>query len=78
MFYVVDWLPTIMHLATGGTWSSGYTGIEIDGMDVWNALMTMNADLARTEIVYYVDKLSYVLQHGSYKYFYNQKDQIYD
>ena len=52
--HVTDWLPTIMSIATNGQWSAGYTGNEIDGVNMWDAILT-DATSPRTEIVHYVD-----------------------
>jgi hypothetical protein len=42
-----------MHLATDGTWTGSYTGVEIDGSDMWDAILNKETS-PHTEIVHYV------------------------
>jgi hypothetical protein len=54
--HVTDWLPTLMGLATNGTWSGSMVGHSIDGADMWESLMT-DGDTAHPEIVLFLDRL---------------------
>lgn len=38
--HITDWLPTLMGLATNGKWQGSLTGADIDGQDVWNAIIS--------------------------------------
>lgn len=53
-FHITDWLPTLMGLATGGEWTGSYTGAELDGVDMWDAIIN-NLPSPRSEIVHYAD-----------------------
>lgn len=44
----------MMGWATGGEWNGSYTNAELDGVDVWDAILT-NSTSPRQEIVFYVD-----------------------
>lgn len=52
--HVTDWLPTLMGLATNGEWESSLSGADIDGSDIWSAVMSNSAS-PHTEIVHYAD-----------------------
>ena len=52
--HVSDWLPTIMYLATGGAWTGSYVGAVIDGVNMWEAIMS-DEDSPRTEIAHYAN-----------------------
>jgi len=49
-YFMIDWLPTIMGLATGGAWNGSYTGADIDGVDVWDDIMSLTS-AGRSEMV---------------------------
>jgi arylsulfatase B/arylsulfatase I/J len=74
--HVTDWLPTLMGLATGGLWSGSLVGNEIDGSDMWSAVLS-DGVTAHPEIVHYLDSggnVSY--QHNMIKMVrYNSTDQ---
>jgi len=53
-YYLLDWLPTLMGLATNGEWTGSYSGADIDGVDMWDAIMT-NSDSPHEEIVHYAN-----------------------
>ena len=54
--HVTDWLPTFMGLATGGQWTGSYTGeVEIDGVDLWPALLANEAS-PRREVLHELKK----------------------
>ena len=36
--HLTDWLPTLMRVATNGTWSRKFNDDAIDGVDLWDAL----------------------------------------
>lgn len=68
--HVTDWLPTIMGLATGNTWTGSYVGNDIDGVDMWSAIND-NTDSPRIEIVHYADHYGNVsIQYNMNKYIY--------
>ena len=50
--HVTDWLPTLMGLATANTWSGSYTNAAIDGVDVWDAIIS-NKPSPRTATLHY-------------------------
>jgi len=65
--HVTDWLPTLMHLASGGLWAgTPLSGKEVDGFDMWPALAA-GAPSPRTEILHYHDGDGSVIQIGDYK-----------
>ena len=69
MVHVTDWLPTLMHAATGGSWGGkAISGLALDGVDNF-AAVTEGAASARSEIVHYHDGTSSVIQYGDYKLF---------
>jgi arylsulfatase A-like enzyme len=51
--HVTDWLPTLMGLATDNEWKGGYFDQELDGVDQWEAITTLNFDSPRSEILHY-------------------------
>jgi hypothetical protein len=74
----LDWFPTLMGLATEGEWSGGYSGHEIDGVDVWDAL-TSGSDSPREEILHYsagYNSSMYCIQYNNYKL--NYQIKVYD
>jgi hypothetical protein len=42
-----------MNPATAGSWKGGYSGQDIDGVDMWSAVTT-GADSSRTEVVHMI------------------------
>jgi arylsulfatase A-like enzyme len=61
--HLTDWLPTLMRLATNGTWTHKFNGDSIDGVDLWDALLnctkeTTSNDSPRSEVLIHVDKNS--------------------
>ena len=67
LMHVTDWLPTLMHLASGGLWAgTPLSGKEVDGIDMWPALAA-GAPSPRTEILHYHDGDGSVIQIGDYK-----------
>ncbi len=38
--HVTDWLPTLLGLATGGEWTGSLEGNDIDGADMWDAILS--------------------------------------
>eukprot|EP00595_Chromulina_sp_UTEXLB2642_P000323 CAMPEP_0196761698 /NCGR_PEP_ID=MMETSP1095-20130614/1002_1 /TAXON_ID=96789 ORGANISM="Chromulina nebulosa, Strain UTEXLB2642" /NCGR_SAMPLE_ID=MMETSP1095 /ASSEMBLY_ACC=CAM_ASM_000446 /LENGTH=1008 /DNA_ID=CAMNT_0042111583 /DNA_START=472 /DNA_END=3501 /DNA_ORIENTATION=- len=52
--HITDWLPTLMGLATNGEWTGSYSGADIDGVDMWDAIMT-NSESPHEEIVHYAN-----------------------
>lgn len=67
LIHVTDWLPTFMSLATNGSWNGSLSGVEIDGVDVWSAIMS-NASSPRVELVHdYDDEGYFCIQYGMYK-----------
>ena len=68
--HVTDWLPTLMGLATKGTWAGSIAGpeITIDGKDMWNALIT-NDDSPRHEILHMIrdEGLTFSIQYDMVK-----------
>ena len=49
LVYISDWFPTLMGLASAGTWTGPSNGHEIDGFDIYNAIITSSPS-PRTEI----------------------------
>jgi len=69
LMHVTDWYPTLMHVATGGSWGGQtLSGLALDGVDNWEAVSDGKTS-ARTEIVHYHDGTSSVIQQGDYKLF---------
>ena len=67
LMHVTDWLPTLMHLASGGMWAgTPLSGKEVDGIDMWPALAA-GAPSPRTEILHSPDGDGSVIQIGDYK-----------
>lgn len=52
--HIVDWLPTLMNLATNGEWNGSLVGNEIDGIDMWNNIVN-DLPSPRFEIVHWMD-----------------------
>ncbi len=72
--HITDWLPTLMGRATKGQWKGGLAGAEIDGQDVWDAVMSGDSTKGHKELVFFVNNNASVLQLDQLKYFYNQFD----
>lgn len=68
--HITDWLPTLLGRATNGTWSGSYSNHTIDGLDIWNAMITQSKS-PREEMVHGVSSTSSVLQYGDMKWFNN-------
>eukprot|EP01035_Chromulina_nebulosa_P016905 gene16905-22394_t len=79
LMHVTDWLPTLMGLATEGAWSGSYIGNDLDGVDMWEAIIT-GSDSPRVDIVNYISASSVYAsyQYGNYKYDKNVDLQDYD
>jgi arylsulfatase A-like enzyme len=73
--HVTDWLPTIMHAATNGAWSGSYSGMELDGHDMFEVIFN-NSSSPRKEIVYSIDgeNAVYAIQVNGMKLIANVKD----
>lgn len=54
LYIYLDWLPTFMGLATGGLWNGSLTNATLDGVDMWDSIMT-NGDSPREEIVHFAN-----------------------
>jgi hypothetical protein len=46
-----------MNVATSGSWTGSYSGADIDGVDMWDAIMTNSAS-PRSEIIHYASTSS--------------------
>jgi len=67
LMHVTDWLPTFMGLATNGQWSGSLSGSELDGVDMWSAIMA-NGDSPRQEILHRLNDVGFFgIQQGSMK-----------
>jgi hypothetical protein len=65
---ISDWLPTLMSVATAGTWSGSYDpGVKIDGVDMWQAITQNVVPSPRKEIVLYYYLNDYVYQNSMKK-----------
>jgi len=61
--HVVDWLPTLMHAATNGEWTTPLSGKVIDGVDLWDEIIKGDGSGAgRDEIVFYASEDKAVIQ----------------
>ena len=49
--HVTDWLPTLMGLATEAQWTGSYSGADLDGIDLWDAIVS-NTESPRHEILH--------------------------
>ena len=68
-FHVTDWLPTLMGLATKGTWTGSLAGPELvlDGKDMW-ASITTGGDSPHHEILHMLkDEGTYSIQYDMVK-----------
>jgi len=66
--HITDWLPTLMGLATDNAWTGGYTGNDIDGIDIWDHLIA-NVPSGRNEIVFVSnDDPMFIGQYDGVKY----------
>ena len=63
--YAIDWMPTLMGLATDGEWKGGYTGATLDGYDIWGPITTGEAS-PRDEILHYHDGSMASITVGDY------------
>ena len=64
--HVVDWLPTLMHAATNGAWSTPISGHVIDGVDLWDEIRKGGGSgVGRDEIVFYATQDKAVIQQVS-------------
>lgn len=72
MFHITDWLPTLMHLATNGEWDGSYVDNDLDGVDHWDSMVSVDSVAPRDEIVFisHPDG-SFVGQLGYMKYIYH-------
>ena len=52
--HITDWLPTLMHVVTNES-DDFRLGINLDGIDQWNALSNDQKESQRTEILYNID-----------------------
>jgi arylsulfatase A-like enzyme len=50
LVHITDWLPTLMHIATNGSWTGSYVNASIDGKDLWPGLLS-NKSSGREELV---------------------------
>jgi hypothetical protein len=50
----IDWLPTLMSLATHGLWNGSYAGATLDGVNMWDTIIS-NSVSPRKEILHYSD-----------------------
>ena len=65
--HITDWYPTLMGLATGGTWEGGLASQVIDGKDMWSAIMT--SETVDHEIVHIANGVGVIaLQYNDYLY----------
>lgn len=71
LVHVTDWLPTLMHLASNGEWTGSYSDAELDGVNVWDSILS-GEDSPREEIVHFVNGDNAVIQRKNLKYFYGQ------
>jgi arylsulfatase A-like enzyme len=55
--HVTDWLPTLMYVATEGQWTGSYTDADLDGVSMWEAIMS-NSTSPHTQIVHYASLYS--------------------
>ena len=61
--HVVDWLPTLMHVATNGAWTAPLSGEVIDGVDLWDEIAKGDGSGAgRDQIVFYATQDKAVIQ----------------
>jgi arylsulfatase A-like enzyme len=71
--HVTDWLPTLMGLATANTWNGSYANATIDGVDVWDAIIS-NTPSPRIATLHYSLKSGTALdrevsyQENNYRY----------
>jgi hypothetical protein len=63
---ITDWLPTLMGIATNNAWIGSYANSELDGFDMWSAILS-DSESPRHEIVHYVDDENIIC---SYQYDY--------
>eukprot|EP00040_Diaphanoeca_grandis_P007156 m.39919 g.39919 ORF g.39919 m.39919 type:complete len:571 (-) comp18337_c0_seq1:239-1951(-) len=79
LLHLVDWLPTFMSLATNGQFDAKReVKLELDGFDVWNAIIT-NSTSPRTELVHNFDSsVSWgsAIRVGDYKLITGQIQQM--
>ena len=56
--HVTDWYPTLMGLITNSEWTGSIFGVELVGVNHWDAMTTPNLESPRSEIVLCHDGLS--------------------
>ena len=68
LVHISDWFPTLLGLASKGSWNVPANGKEIDGVDVFNAIVSGSAS-PRTEIFHNFNSNTGVgsMQIGQYK-----------
>merc|ERR1711998_670815 len=78
LFHVTDWLPTIMHVATGGAWTHSMLGEEneLNGVSHWDEMMGTAKEpyaVPRDHALTYTDstgRISLLMYHGDKLYQY--------
>lgn len=72
LIHITDWLPTLMNRATDRKWTGSYIGADIDGVDIWDTLVS-DVPSPHSLIVHYVDSAgaSSALQWKDFKFYYN-------
>eukprot|EP01035_Chromulina_nebulosa_P020599 gene20599-26708_t len=65
--HITDWLPTLMGLATDGAWTGSLNEAAIDGVDVWDAIVT-NSESPKHEIVFTNDGTACAMQYDNVTY----------
>jgi arylsulfatase A-like enzyme len=60
IFHVTDWIPTLMHAATNGQWTGSVVGDDLDGVDMWDAVMGADGTTPRKDALVYVDGDGYL------------------
>jgi hypothetical protein len=74
----VDWFPTIMYLATSGSWTSGLTDADIDGYNIWPSLLA-SEPTDRTEMIHDIEsETTFAVESVSnnVKLIYGQSDNL--
>jgi hypothetical protein len=69
---MLDWLPTLMHLATNNSWTGSLRQADLDGYDMWSAIVN-GEDSPRHVIVHGIRKKSSSVQLNMLKYDVNIK-----
>ncbi len=55
--HITDWMPTLMNLASNGNWTGPRSGLPIDGVDVFTAIVSGTAS-PRTNTIHNYNPLS--------------------